>query len=41
MQIPVVGEQLQLFGGKSHVKGAVTVDQTGCRTFWAGFTWQV
>lgn len=41
MQIPVVGDQLQLFGGNAHVKGALTVDQTGGRTFWAGFSWQV
>lgn len=41
MQIPVVGEQLQLLGRKSHVKGALTGDQTGCRTLWARFAWQV
>lgn len=41
MQTPVVGEQLQRLGGESHVKGALTGDHTGCRTFWAGFPWHV
>lgn len=41
MHILVVGEQLQGFGGKTHVEGALTGDQAGCRTFWTGFIWHV
>lgn len=39
--VPVAGQQLQLFGGRAHVVGALTGDQTGCRALWTRLVWEV